>query len=127
MRYFRCWSVRNLLDLYGDGRLSPAASGRVEAHLSACARCREAADEFAGLKRLLRGVRRPLVPEGLAAAVLESARSAKEAPESIGGLRWEPAQALALAVLVLVAGTHGAGEPSRRGPGRPPTPREAGR
>ncbi|MBI2362773.1 MAG: zf-HC2 domain-containing protein, partial [Elusimicrobia bacterium] len=43
---FRCWSTRNILDLFVDGRLAAAQEARVGRHLESCPACRAQADEL---------------------------------------------------------------------------------
>lgn len=117
MASIRCWSVKNILDLYLDGRLCAGAAARVAGHLETCAACREAVSELGGVPTLLKAEEKVSVPEGLEAAII--ARLAAEAgaadeDESLGaGLAglWEywrlsPAQAAAIVYLVVLAGSH---------------------
>jgi len=45
-----CKSVREILDLYVDGELSPEATVQAEAHLAECHACRRAADSLQRLR-----------------------------------------------------------------------------
>ena len=106
MDYFRCWSVRNVLDLYMDGRLGPLWNAWIGRHVDACGPCRQA---LATLGPFTAPAGPVAVPDGLAASILarlEAERAADVlAPSSAPlwtALSLGPAQALALAFLALV-------------------------
>jgi len=58
--------VTDRLSAYLDGALSAQELERVQGHLAGCAGCGRAYAELAALRRLLRGLPDPAVPEGLA-------------------------------------------------------------
>lgn len=100
---FGCWSTRNILDLYVDGRLAAAQEARVARHLEACAACRKEAD---GLKPLaFAASSAPSAPAGLAEAIMRRYREAQPAPAA-PLWRLTPAQAAGLAALALLALSH---------------------
>lgn len=107
MSLLRCWSVRNVLDLYVDGRLTERAAARVAAHLEECANCRAEADALKPVSADL--AEKVEVPEGLAEAILEKLGT-EERPAPAPALRelisLEPAQALALVYLTALIGGH---------------------
>ncbi len=49
-----CKNVREVLDLYVDGELSPEATVQAEAHLAECHACRRAADRLQGLRQAIK-------------------------------------------------------------------------
>lgn len=100
---FACWGARVLLDLYADGRLSPARSAQVEAHLEACGDCARLARPDAALRGLLKSLARPQAPAGLAASILKKHEQGAEAPQAWSAPRLRPAQAAALVYLALLA------------------------
>lgn len=109
MASFACWSARNLLDLYEEGRLTGGAERRVRAHLSACPGCRELAGESEGIKALLKGAAPPAAPAGLAASILrrlEEGGPPPPIPARRPLLRPDPVQAAALAGLLALAASH---------------------
>jgi len=108
MSFFRCWSVRNILDLYIDGRLTPNAALRVKTHLASCEACREEREALAPAA-MPEGGRVP-VPDGLMASILEKLEQGEApaaAPAGIGdALHLSPAQALSLAYCAILLSAH---------------------
>jgi hypothetical protein len=49
-----CKNLREVLDLYVDGELSPEATVQAEAHLAECHPCRRAADGLRGLRQAVK-------------------------------------------------------------------------
>ncbi len=49
-----CKNLREVLDLYVDGELSPEATVQAEAHLGECHACRRAADRLQGLRQAVK-------------------------------------------------------------------------
>ncbi len=49
-----CKNLREVLDLYVDGELSPEATVQAEAHLAECQACRRAADRLQGLRHAVK-------------------------------------------------------------------------
>ncbi len=49
-----CKNLREVLDLYVDGELSPEATVQAEAHLAECQACRRAADRLQGLRQAVK-------------------------------------------------------------------------
>ena len=96
-----CWSSRNVLDLYVDGRLAPRAAGRVEAHLAACAACRREAEALKPIRLPAGSVS---APAGLADAILKQLEAGAE-PARTAAPAWRlaPSQAAALVYLALLA------------------------
>lgn len=98
-----CHSVRNLLDLHAEGRLTLRRQAAVAAHLAACAACRALAAPAAAPS----GVR---APAALKAKILAEARAARGAaavaPEkrSAPGLELWPREATGVAVAALALG-----------------------
>ena len=101
MKMFYCWSVRNVLDLHVDGRLSSGRAARLNAHLSGCLDCRKAER---ALRPLALKAGKTVVPSGLAAAILAGLKTVP-APVSVPR-RLTPAQGLAVAYLALLAAGH---------------------
>lgn len=108
MNFFRCWSVRNVLDLYHDRRLTPGVQARVKLHLQACEECREEAEACAPLS--IPELSQVQVPEGLTEAILEKLESENapaESPVRLGELlRLTPARALGIAYCALILSAH---------------------
>ncbi len=106
MKMFYCWSVRNVLDLHVDGRLSSGRAARLNAHLSGCPDCRKAER---ALRPLALKAGKTVVPSGLAAAILAGLKTVPApAPVSVPR-RLTPAQGLAVAYLALLAAGHSLG------------------
>ncbi len=108
MGFFRCWSVRNILDLYVDERLMPGTMLRVQAHLKTCADCREEKEALAPV--LPPNAAKIAVPEGLKESILEKLEKGEvpqSAPVTLGEtLRLSPAQAFSLAYCALLISAH---------------------
>jgi len=49
-----CKNLREVLDLYVDGELSPEATVQADAHLAECQACRRAADRLQGLRHAVK-------------------------------------------------------------------------
>src|SRR5712692_3338677 len=49
-----CKHLREVLDLYVDGELSPEATVQAEAHLAECHACRRAANRLQGLRQAVK-------------------------------------------------------------------------
>lgn len=108
MNFFHCWSVRNVLDLYHDRRLTPAALDRIKLHLQACQECREEAETCAPLS--IPELSKVTVPEGLAESILKKLES-EDLPDESPIELWEvfrltPARALSLAYCALILTAH---------------------
>ena len=99
---FACWSTRNILDLFADGRLPAAQEARVARHLAGCAGCREQAD---ALKPLAFTAPAPEAPAGLADAIMRRYLEGEPAPAA-PLWRLTPAQAAGLAALAMLALSH---------------------
>lgn len=114
MSTLRCWSARNILDLYVDRRLGPRWTTRVEAHLPACPACRKAAREMEGLPDQLKAALSIEAPRNLAASILKELGSPLRRGGRLRGegldlrevWRLEPVQAAALAYCILLAAGH---------------------
>jgi len=104
MSLFRCWSTRNLLDLYADGRLTEGAAARIAAHLKACETCRLEAEAHRALPAEF--AEKVEVPAGLAEAILKKVEAGESAAPRLEMPRLEPAQALAALYLAVVVGGH---------------------
>jgi predicted anti-sigma-YlaC factor YlaD len=108
MSLFRCWSVRNVLDLFVDRRLTRDAEHWVAEHLQDCDSCRAHAEELSPVAGLF--AEAVEVPAGLKESILE----AFEQGEQSRG--WRPrlqaAQALALLYCLALAGVHSADRPA---------------
>ncbi len=108
MNFFRCWSVRNVLDLYHDRRLTAGGEARVKLHLQACEECREEAEACAPIS--VPELSKVKVPEGLAESILEKLESENapaESPMTLGEtLRLTPARALGVAYCALILTAH---------------------
>jgi len=99
-----CHSVRNVLDLRAEGRLSPGRAARVDAHLSTCKSCRTHAALLDRPKAPAAGGAPESLKKRLLAAIRAAAGSASAPPEPALPL-WPsetPALALAAAGLVVV-------------------------
>ncbi len=107
MSMFTCWSVKNVLDLFVDHRLTRDADDWVAEHLQDCDACREKAQALAPLDEL-RSEAVPL-PAGLKDSILkafeEGETSAAWTPS------FQPAQGLALLYCLALAGIHSADKP----------------
>ncbi len=92
-----CKNIREILDLYVDGELSPEANAQAEAHLAECVACR---NTVAGLKRLRQAVKtavgqyRPTAQ--LVDRVRQSTISWRSRPRT-----WVPVAATALLIAVM--------------------------
>lgn len=100
-RRMACWTSRNVLDLYVDGRLTAAQSARVREHLKDCAEC-------AREEKVLRPVKFEVpveVPAGLVDSILKKLEEGAE-PRAVLRPAWrlQPAQAAAFVYLALLAG-----------------------
>ena len=98
-----CWSIRNVLDLYVDARLSPSALKRAGGHLAACEDCRRVERSLRPV-RVTKGSIAP--PPGLADAIVKQFESQAEPRPLIYSLRLAPSQAAALVYLGLLAAGH---------------------
>jgi hypothetical protein len=58
-----CKNLREILDLYVDGELSPEATVQAEAHLAECHPCRRAADGLQGMRRAVKAAVSQYQPE----------------------------------------------------------------
>jgi anti-sigma factor RsiW len=104
MSAFACWGVKNILDLYAEGRLSAAREAQVRAHLESCPACRAEARPLLALRGLLaRAKQVPEAPAGLAEAILKGLEAPAPA-EAWTGWDWklQPAQSAALLYLALL-------------------------
>lgn len=122
MKFFRCWSVRNLLDLYADNRLTESAQRKVSIHLDSCAECRERSEELGAVPAFLKETGKNPVPPGLESAILKSfeeGRQPAEAPALGELLKLGPARATALLCLALWAGSQALPGPSSQGHAHP--------
>ncbi|MFH2202625.1 MAG: zf-HC2 domain-containing protein [Elusimicrobiota bacterium] len=117
MSFFRCWSVRNILDLYVDDRLTAGAARRVKTHLKECEECR--AEHEALMPVVRSGEINIEVPAGLTESILKKLREESapaEAPlELREALRLSPAQACSLVYCALLLSAHAlpGGQPSQ--------------
>lgn len=107
MSVFRCWSVRNVLDLFIDHRLTRDAEHWVAEHLQDCPSCRDRAEALAPVP----GMRAAAVelPAGLKESILEAFENEETARGWTPGL--QPAQALALVYCLALAGLHAVDRP----------------
>lgn len=97
--YLACWSARNVLDLYVDGRLAPGRSAHVRRHISACPGCGAAAKELAPLSL---GSGSAAVPAGLAESIKRALKQGAAAGPVFVWPALRPAQAAALVYLALL-------------------------
>ena len=124
MSWIRCWSVKNVLDLYVDGRLTDEAAARVRTHLKDCPSCRREAEALAPADIPSSEVR---VPEGLVDSIMDRLEEESRVPAASpwAELRLTPAQAAAMVYLLLMTGAHALpGVPSQSS--GPSAPRSAG-
>ncbi len=122
MKFLRCWSVRNLLDLYADNRLTESALRRVSSHLDSCAECKERSEEMGAVPALLKEAVVVRVPPGLESAILKSFEEGRQPVETSGLgelLKFGPARAAALACLALWAGSQALPGPGSQGHAHP--------
>lgn len=108
MGYFKCWSVKNVLDLYVDGRLGYGAKRKIAEHLGTCSGCRALKEELSPLSAEDLG--KIDVPEGLAESILKElgkeGAPSRRAPALGEVLAFSPAKAAALAYCALLAAGH---------------------
>lgn len=95
-----CHALKNILDLFEEGRLTPRRMKAVEAHLASCPECRALSVRASGGP----GAK---APEALKARLLAAAKAARPAQAKTAALplwpREAPGIALAAAALALVA------------------------
>lgn len=108
------------LSAYVDGQLEAAARARLEAHIDACAACREALGELRALRRALRELPRAAAPRSF--ALREADVRPPEAPRPAGALVRAPALLGGVAMVAFVAfgvlvGVDALTEPSARDAG----------
>ncbi len=102
-----CKNLREILDLYVDGELSPEANVQAETHLAECSACRKAANHLQGLRQ----------------AVKAAVSQYEPAPELIHSVRkstlslWQrrPAWTLAVAAAAVMIVLWAASTPQFRG------------
>jgi anti-sigma factor RsiW len=104
-----CHAVRAVSDLHAEGRLTPSRAHAVAAHLDGCSACRADATRF-----LPPTASRP-TPAALNARLLAAAKNARPEPTAVRTLSLLPRDvssvlwaAVALALVALVVGWHGA-------------------
>ena len=100
-----------LLSAFVDGELSGEELSRVNAHLEACASCREEALSLRATKRLLAGAPRRAMPPELVAAIEARLERPKPPFAWLRGFTaapryWAPAAALAAAAVLMTVWTH---------------------
>jgi Putative zinc-finger len=92
-----CKNIREILDLYVDGELSPEATAQVEAHLAECASCRRTVDRLNRLRQAVRATVGQYQPTSqLVARVRQSTISPWAHPAT-----WVPAVAVAVLIIAL--------------------------
>jgi anti-sigma factor RsiW len=106
MNYFQCWSVRNILDLYVDGRLSLRAKHKIDSHLKKCPDCREEREVLSPVVSRTKTA----VPKDLTQSILkkleEKYSTSENAFPAAEILRLSPTQAAGLAYCLLVFSAH---------------------
>jgi len=94
-----------ILSAYVDGQIPSAEAERIETHLSACANCRQEAENLRALKSVMKSLPRKTMPSSVIALLEEKAyaKPARGFLERIFALPkvWVPAAAFALGVLAL--------------------------
>jgi hypothetical protein len=92
-----CKNIREILDLYVDGELSPEATAQAEAHLAECASCRRTVDRLNRLRQAVRATVGQYQPTSqLVARVRQSTISPWARPAT-----WVPAVAVAVLIIAL--------------------------
>jgi Putative zinc-finger len=92
-----CKNIREILDLYVDGELSPEATVQAEAHLAECDSCRRTVDRLNRLRGAVRATVGQYQPTSqLVARVRQSTISPWARPAT-----WVPAMAAAVLIIVL--------------------------
>jgi hypothetical protein len=92
-----CRSIREILDLYVDGELSPEATVQAEAHLAECPSCRRTVDRLNRLRRAVKATVGQYQPTSqLVARVRQSTISPWARPT-----KWVPVVAVAVLIIVL--------------------------
>lgn len=122
-----CEAVRNIEDLYAEGRLTPSRSAQIEAHLKNCPACSEKAKRANPLAGL-RGVKAPQAlkerMKKLLANLETKAPVNKSESFSVEGDFWPVAASIAISlILALLLAWAGPGVPSQ-GYEKPATPAE---
>jgi len=104
----RCGEVLERLAAFSSGEFPTDIRRAMQTHLAECAACRAALARVDALAGVLASTRTPPVPAGLAARVMEAARSRRTSAAPVGWnpLRWwrlasAPMHAAAAAVLVI--------------------------
>jgi len=122
----RCRPIREKLDLYAAGELSPSAVEQMESHLQGCPACRKELAKLRKLETLLRTAATPPVPEGFAARVLTKAKerppatvAARPLARRVAPLSWEWIGASAALAVGLMIGVF-MGNATWRAAGPPP-------
>lgn len=102
MNMFTCWSVKNVLDLFVDHRLTRDADHWVAEHLQDCDSCREEAESLSPLEDI------KAVAVELPAGLKESILKAFEEEETAAGWtpQFQPAHGLALLYCLALGGIH---------------------
>lgn len=100
-----------LLSAFVDGELNGEELSRVNAHLEACASCREEVRSLRATKRLLAGAPRRAMPPELVAAIEARLDRPRSSFAWLRGLSaapryWAPAGALAAAAVLMTVWTH---------------------
>ena len=90
-----CERMRESLESYAAGRLSPAEASRLEAHLQGCPACARELRWVRTLKAVVRGVPRPAIPADLRAELMRQARALSESGERRLGKDGAPLRAAA--------------------------------
>lgn len=106
-----CKQCRNLLSAYLDGAL-PGSSGSVAEHLQLCPACRRELEALAHVTRLVASLPVPTLPVDLTSSVLARATARPRPRQSwaqvwrqmAATLRRERARAMAVGMLILIAG-----------------------
>ncbi len=92
-----CKNIREILDLYVDGELSPEAIAQAEAHLEECASCRRTVDRLNRLRQAVKATVGQYQPTSQLVARVRQATISPWARPAI----WVPAVAVVVLVIVL--------------------------
>ena len=102
MSLLTCWSVKNVLDLFVDHRLTRDADHWVAEHLQDCEKCKAEAEALSPLDDLKATAVE--LPAGLKESILKSFEEGQAVTEWSPKL--QPAQGLALLYCLALAGIH---------------------